>query len=379
MGFRQPRVFRVCFLASVLLAAGCGGGGDEPPPAKPQAADAGAATALGRVAVGGPRASSEFVATYDRGEHLEPAPDGQTEILRGVVPDPVSTLTESGDPVGSDPGRLSIQYEGGVESERLARLVDDPVRAGNKVLAFTLLQANVVDASGLPTKGRVQMNAYDAGRLRAKEVRLTTRMYLPADVALLREMSTSMNWLTISEWWNDAGWTGGPYPFRVGVNIVKPSSIKGTALNFSATAQTLDRATNQWSSPLWQVVNRTVQVPTGKWVTLEYSFLEGDESTGRFYMAMTPDGGIRRVLIDVRGWTHHPQNPAPDGLTQLNPLKLYTSKSAIDHVRQMGGALSVYWDDLAIRLCRERGAEASSPCAPDSFGQGSRRSGSGSS
>lgn len=372
MGFRQPRVFQTFLVASVFLAAGCGGGGDEPPPVNVQAADAGVATALGRFATVGPRGATGFVATYDRGEHLEPAPDGQTAVLRGVLPDAESLLTETGDPVGSDPGRLSIQYEGGVESERLAHLVDDPVRAGNKVLAFTLWQANVSDAFGQPTKGRVQMNAYDAGKVRAKEVRLTTRMYLPADVALLREMSTSMNWLTISEWWNDAGWTGGAYPFRVGVNIVKPSSGKGTALNFSATAQTLDRATNQWSAPVWQVVNRTVQVPTGKWVTLEYSFLEGDESTGRFYMAMTPDGGIRRVLIDARGWTHHPQNPAPDGLTQLNPLKLYTSKSAIEHVREMGGALSVYWDDLAIRLCRERGAEASSPCAPASFGQGSR-------
>jgi hypothetical protein len=80
---------------------------------------------------------------------------------------------------------------------------------------------------------------------------------------------------------------------------------------------------------------------------------------------MVPDGGARQVLFDVRNWTHHPSDPAPDGITHLNPIKLYTSKAVIDAARNAGEALAVDWDDLAFRLCRERQAASMSPCAPE--------------
>jgi hypothetical protein len=338
----------------LLLLTACGGGDPEPAASAHAGAETTRRTAL---AV---EPASPWLMQFDAGEYLVPAADGQSAVLQG------GDLAT--DTVPSHPGALAVQYQGGNAEQRIAELVADPRDAANQVLQFRLREANVIDDTGHADRGRVQLNAYNLAPASARELRFSTRMFLASDIDLLRQMNATFDWLTVSEWWNNAGWTGQAFPFRVAVNIVKVSRRKGTPLNFRAAAQTLDPVTQNWSRIVWQVTNRTVQVPTGRWVTLEYAYLEGNASTGRFYMAMTPDGGQRTVLFDIRSWTHHPDDPAPDGLTHVNPLKLYTSATVIDHVRNAGGTLSVHWDDLTFRLCAERTPEATSPCAPASFG-----------
>lgn len=300
--------------------------------------------------------------SFDDGASLQASMDGQSELLVGLTPAPLPDVDAQ-----TNPGTLSISYQGGAPSQRRAEMVTDPSGGPNRVLGFFIEQAHVDNGGAAPNKGRVQLNAYDADSLRAKEVRFTTRMYLPSDLGLLRTMTGTFDWLTISEWWNDAGWTGQAFPFRVSINIVKPTHRQGTQLYFQARAESRNAETNLWSTIHWQLTNRSVPVPVGRWVTLEYSYLEGNANTGRFFLAMTPDGSARTVLFDIINWTHHPSNPAPDGVTHVNPLKLYTSKTVIDHVRKAGGVLSVFWDDPAFRLCAERTPEVSSPCAPASF------------
>lgn len=267
-----------------------------------------------------------------------------------------------------DPGALTVQYQGGDVSERWARIITEPGSiTGNRVLQFMLRAPNVRDDAGVPTKGRIQVNAYSNELVRSKELRFSTRMYLSQDFNLLRELGQSFSWLTISEWWNNAGWTSQPYPFRVTVNVSKPDAAAGSPLRFSVHAQTLNEQTREWDTTVWTQTSPDAEVPVGRWVTLEYHYREGNATEGRFYMAMVPDGGERQVLFDVRNWTQHPQDPAPDGLTHFNPLKLYTSKSLIDHVSNAGGSLQILWDDLSLRLCRERFDETSSPCGPATF------------
>jgi hypothetical protein len=114
----------------------------------------------------------------------------------------------------------------------------------------------------------------------------------------------------------------------------------------------------------WRLFWNPLELPFGRWVTLEYYFRQGNASNGRFYMAMVPDGEARRVLFDVSGWTQHPKDPAPDGLNNLNQVKLYTSKAVIDHVRNSGGALQIYWDDLSFGLCPQNQSISLSDCSP---------------
>lgn len=308
-----------------------------------------------------PEPVPDAVIGFDAGEALVATDVDQTERLDGVL---AAAATDS---YGRDPGRMHIQYQGGDASERLARLIAEPARPNNRVLHFQLKSANVRDEGGVPVKGRIQLNATNTEKVRAREVRFSARMYLLPAFERLRALRQSFTWLMVSEWWNNAGWNGQGYPFRISLNITKPAAAVGAGLYFSVRAQTLDAQTNQWQTPLWQGSNLDIEVPIGRWVTLEYYLREGNAGEGRFYMAMVPEGAPRRVLFDIRGWTHHPDDPAPDGLTHLNPLKLYTSKSLIDYVRNSGGALEVYWDDLSFRLCRQRFEEDISPCGPSTF------------
>ena len=58
--------------------------------------------------------------------------------------------------------------------------------------------------------------------------------------------------------------------------------------------------------------------------------------------------GPGMVVFDITNFTHHPNDPNPDGLSHFNPMKLYTSKGLIDYVRDNGKSLQVYWDDFEL-------------------------------
>lgn len=290
------------------------------------------------------RAASALLTRFDAGEAMQLTTSGQSLRFDGL-----NQLKSPENAV--DIKSLSIQLGGGDGSERRARLVPDPDRASNKLLHFWLRSANVRDDNGEPYKGRVQFNSYGTEEVGAKEVRFSARMFISSDMNLLRNMRNSFGWMAISEWWNNAPWTGEKFPFRITVNVAKPSTDAGSSLHFSVVAQSQNVDSGVWNSAIWRATNTQIQVPVGQWVTIEYFFHEGNASTGRFYMAMVPDGGTRKVLFDVKGWTRHPSDPAPDGIKHINPMKLYTSKILIDNVRKAGGILQMYWDDIYFQLC----------------------------
>ena len=65
-------------------------------------------------------------------------------------------------------------------------------------------------------------------------------------------------------------------------------------------------------------------------------------------MAITPDGGEKKLVFDIHNFTHNSKNPAPKGLTGYNPLKLYTSKELVTFVKNQGKTLQIYWDDFKL-------------------------------
>ncbi len=81
---------------------------------------------------------------------------------------------------------------------------------------------------------------------------------------------------------------------------------------------------------------------------MEIYYKEGDAQTGRVYLAITPDGKPRQVVFDVTGWTYCPTSPTPDGITDWNPLKLYTSKEVVRFVKGQEKTLQIYWDDFEL-------------------------------
>jgi hypothetical protein len=244
-----------------------------------------------------------------------------------------------------------IQFQGGDESSRFATIEADPQNIENKTLLFGLRSPNVPSGKPNQFKGRVQMNVY--GNTAVRQLKMSVRMFLHADMELVRSFPGPVNWLTISEWWNNAGWTGEGYPFRVSINLVKESAGRYSPLMFHVQSETLDQKTRRWSNVVWKHTADNFVVPTGRWIDLEYGYKEGDASQGRFFMAATVEGGKRIILFDIKNFTHHPGDPSPNGLTHFNPLKLYTSGRLIDHVRENGGVMQIYWDDLKLMACSE--------------------------
>jgi hypothetical protein len=261
-----------------------------------------------------------------------------------------------GSGVGGDGlGDVKIEFEGGLSTERSARLVADGASGENRVLRFSLRAPNVRGPKGTPEKARVQMDIYGNDGIRA--IDLSVRARLSPSFQLLSEYPAAFHWLTISEWWNNASWTGEDFPFRLSVNVVKARKSRGEPLHFEVHAQTIDTKTRPARfSTLWSYRNTEVQVPVASWMLLRYELKEGRDEHGSFRMTMIAEGQPERVLFDIRGSTHHPDDPTPDGFAHFNPIKLYTSAAIVDFVRQFGGALEIDWDDFHLRVLKQQPA-----------------------
>ena len=167
---------------------------------------------------------------------------------------------------------------------------------------------------------------------------------------VIKKYPDKISWLTIFEVWNNIQWIDDPYPFRITAGIGKPTADTND-LYFMVGAEDYQYPSENNHGQyieIWHEMNTEVSVPIGKWVTLEYYIKEGNNQTGRFYMLMTPEGGEREVVFDIRNFTHNTNDPHPDGIKLWNPMKLYTSRELVDYVRGQGKALQLYWDDFSI-------------------------------
>lgn len=285
-----------------------------------------------------------FDSSFEDGVSILDSSDGKNATISAMS---ASKCSENAKSIKSGIrfGKLSIQYEGGGQGERLAEITSDPLNHLNNVLLFGIQKPNVMGKRGYPVKGRVQMNLY--GNKGLKHLKMSARLLIPAELQLLNDYPERIDWLTISEWWNNAPWTKDLFPFRITVNLYKEPGK--SPLLLQAHAQTYTSSTKIWNQDVWEYVNRDFNIPYGKWMTLEYEFIEGDKNQGRFYLAVTPDGDKRTVVFDVHNYTYHPEDPNPDGLSHLNPLKLYTSVKVINYLNSQGSSLRLYWDDLSLQ------------------------------
>ncbi|MFC4213573.1 hypothetical protein ACFOWA_20450 [Pedobacter lithocola] len=236
-------------------------------------------------------------------------------------------------------GILEVQYTGGDSSKRYAKVVPEPGNPNNHVLKFWLDGSWTADL-GLQ-KARVQTNLYGI-KGGFKEFYQSVRVFLSNDFAVLRDYPKRITWLTLSEFWNNEWWVKEEkYGFRNGLCIGKLDPNE-TDLNFLLNAE------DPGQKEVWRYNNTNVKVPIGKWFTMEYYFKEGNKETGRFYLAITPDGEPKKVVYDVHNFTHMTTDPAPNGLTGYNPMKLYTSPEIVAYVKSKGKTLQIYWDDFKL-------------------------------
>lgn len=248
-------------------------------------------------------------------------------------------------------GDITIGYQGGDTTMRKAQIIDDPTQANNKVLQFWADTANV---SG--RKMRTQINIFEKSNQNMPgiyELYQSVKLYLPNQMALLHNFPDTINWLTIYEVWNNIQWVDDPYPFRITVGIGKPSG-KPDSLHFMVDAQDFEYASDKMIQNhgkyinIWEEMNMDINVPIGKWFTLEYYVKEGNDKTGRFLMTVQPEGEEKKVVFDINNFTHNTKDPAPDGITLWNPIKMYTSKYVANYMGENNAALEILWDDFEV-------------------------------
>jgi len=240
-------------------------------------------------------------------------------------------------------GNFSLQYQGGDSSQRFAKIIPEPGNTDNHVLHFWLNGPNVGGE-----KGRIQANIY--GSEGWKEFYQSERVFLHDDFTAVRTFPDEIHWLTIAEFWNNITWSQSvPNGFRITLGIGKPVK-KESDLYFILDGQDcqLFEDGSQKYTTLWSEINKEIKVPIGKWFTLEYYYKEGDAENGRFYLAIQPEGGEKQVVFDVARFTHNSADSTPDGVSDFNPLKLYTSKKLIDYMRNNEKTLQIYWDDFKL-------------------------------
>ncbi|NQX58648.1 carbohydrate-binding protein [Paenibacillus qinlingensis] len=229
----------------------------------------------------------------------------------------------------------------------MPKLLQIPAYSSNKVLHYWMKNGVIPDGSY--NKGRIQANIYDESgnpQQLLNEVYYKVRLKLHPDMQKLESYSNAIPWLTLAEFWNDGTWYGSSYPFRVTFGLNKDANAgSNKPLYFEVNAEKMD--TNP-RVELWQAEAKSFPISYNQWITLEFYYKKGNATSGRFYVAATPDGGSRQVLFDVKNWTYHPNNPSPVGLANFNPFKLYTGDWLIDHVRNNGGIMQLYWDNFEL-------------------------------
>ncbi len=235
-------------------------------------------------------------------------------------------------------GLHRIQYEGNSSSRRYARLAKDPKNPANKTMIF-----NISQGESNSNRTRVQMNLFNNKGL--KQFTQTVSLFLHWDIRYARSYPEKFDWFNIFEIWNNVNQDNEPYPFRISVNLVKLYEGFNDEFFFEVHGQTYNG--NGWDD-VWVRTNKNVAVPTGEWMELEYYFKEGDKSAGRFSFTITKENGERINIFSVSDYTHHPKDPNPDGVQRFNPMKLYTFKDLVNHVRDQGRRVRVYWDDFTL-------------------------------
>ena len=250
-------------------------------------------------------------------------------------------------------GDFNLQYQDkddNQQGDRRAELVSDPTGSGRgQVLKYWIVDDHVSFE-----RGRIQANNYGAPE-GMTEYYQRTKLYLPsASFTPLIQNTDAFDFLTTTEIWNDNNWNpafGEPdaYPYRMKVNITKAPGA-GQSLFLEAIGEKQSRPCCWGEGPdkIWQALS-TYALPLDTWLDIEIYIKEGDATTGRFQLALTPEGGTKQMLIDVASWTYNPDDPNPDGIKFSNSMKMYTNSSAtIDKVVAAGDSLKYYWDDFEL-------------------------------
>ncbi len=246
-----------------------------------------------------------------------------------------STGLESGEYI--DIARIITGDQNVSDTARNAEIVDDPQNPSNKVLRFWGKYPNEGDGF----KFRMQADLHSKKGMDTLYYKI--RMYLPDDFNVLKRINSTFTWFTLMEFWNKS--TPKENMFRMTVDLKKVNQGVDSLRfglrteKYNTSSSTFDRLRDHTCNYFY--------IPVKKWMTVEINIVEGDGQTGRFYMAVTPEGENKQVIFNFTLLTHHP-DIAPTGMNYMSPFKFYTYGYLIDTLRNAGKIGQIYWDDFEI-------------------------------
>jgi len=216
-------------------------------------------------------------------------------------------------------GDFKINCGDGNDSQRWAKILKDPTDATNNILGFRIIEPHQKEPGKM--KGRVQVDLNSNSCI--KEFYQTVRLNLHSDMDYLKKWDEKFSWLSLFEFWNNANWTDEKYPFRVTVNVRKETTGKVDVLYLNAKADRY-KGFGNWEV-VWENTALDFALPIGEWMDIELYIKEGDQNNGRFYIAITPQGGEKQIVFNITNYTQHPKEKCPDGFSEIHALKFYTS------------------------------------------------------
>jgi hypothetical protein len=241
---------------------------------------------------------------------------------------------------------FSINFTGGNDAQRFARIIPEPGNPKNHVMHF---QLNEGWMNGNSRLARAQTDLYGI-RAPLHEFYQTVKIFLPEDMKVVRTYPQPIHWLTILEIWNNVTWVQNvPFGFRITLGMGKTTGEESDLIFIldAEDCELFDTGRQRYTK-VWVEKNHDIKVPIGEWFTLHYYFKEGNDKTGRFVTEIETKSGGRQTVFNVTNYTHNSKDPAPSGMTDFNPFKLYTSMDLANFVKEKGKALQIYWDDFKL-------------------------------
>ncbi|WP_299110653.1 T9SS type A sorting domain-containing protein [uncultured Winogradskyella sp.] len=287
-----------------------------------------------------------------------------------------TTLTENAK--FGDFDNFYIQYVNGDYSERKAS-IEDPIFSGSlkNVLKFDIISPNNGGSNGR-IQANFSNNKHGLIGTGFKTFHYSVKLFLPSYFNnYLNDSSYNSNFFTLAEFFNDIGYNAvypNDFPFRMTISLRKAldeNNINGFVLTVEGQQQFLNEETGNWNgnwtdsgATLWNKSTR--HIPVGEWITLKVLIKEGDANNGAFKLTVLDASDETITSFDVGNYTHHPQSTNINGITHIQPMKLYTSANTVNKFNCgdincptnilnpqpynpiVGEGIEVYWDDFII-------------------------------
>lgn len=229
------------------------------------------------------------------------------------------------------------------------KIVLDPAGSGRKVL----FAQSINDNPNYDGMTRAQTTIEFKPTTNLSVYHTSHRMFLPNDIGDLTQFPDKISakgtshWVTLYETWNirNPDWDGdiaGSARWSFGL---RKESGSNQPLTWEISAEYMQPQALIFKS-IWPIqVNNSVEVPLGKWFTLDYYLKRGQGSDGQLVITIKVDGESPKEIFNIHNSTVYPDHPELN-LKALQPFKLYSSDVVLDWLKDRGKMLAAYYNDF---------------------------------